>query len=174
VPVKITAMTAPLASPFLLPLTWRFCAFAELSVHELAQIYRARQQVFSIEQHCVYLDADGRDAASHHLTAWSGEHAATLVVAYARLVAPGVAYTEPSMGRVITIEAGRGRGLGRELVGRLLRHAQALYPGQGVRISAQSHLEAFYAGFGFEIIGERYLEDGIPHTEMLLRAVNAS
>ena len=163
-------MTAALVSTSTSPstLTWRFCAFAELSVHELERIYTARQQVFLIEQNCVYLDADGRDSTSHHVAAWSSEH--TLPLAYARLVAPGVAYAEPSMGRVITTAAARGQGLGRELVKRVLEHAQAVYPGQGLRISAQSHLENLYGEFGFVIQGERYLEDNIPHTEMLLRA----
>jgi ElaA protein len=159
-------MTAALVS--LPSLTWRFCAFAELSVQELERIYTARQQVFLIEQNCVYLDADGRDSASHHVAAWSSEH--TLPLAYARLVAPGVVYAEPSMGRVITSEAGRGQGMGRELVRRVIEQAHAVYPGQGMRISAQSQLEAFYGEFGFVIQGERYLEDNIPHTEMLLPA----
>jgi ElaA protein len=159
-------MTAALVS--LPTLTWRFCAFAELSVQELERIYTARQQVFLIEQNCVYLDADGRDSTSHHVAAWSGEH--TLPLAYARLVAPGVVYAEPSMGRVITTAVARGQGLGRELVRRVLEHAQAVYPGQGLRISAQSQLEKLYGEFGFVIVGERYLEDNIPHTEMLLPA----
>jgi ElaA protein len=160
-------MTTPLSSPSLLPLTWRFCTFAELSVQELDRIYTARQQVFLIEQNCVYLDADGRDSLSHHLAAWSAAHAQPL--AYARVVAPGVIYAEPSMGRVITSTAGRGQGLGRELVKRVIEHAHNIYPGQGLRISAQSQLEAFYGEFGFVIVGERYLEDGIPHTEMILK-----
>ena len=90
-------------------------------------------------------------------------------LAYARLVAPGVKYAEPSIGRVVTIAAARGTGLGRELMRRALALAAELYPGQGVRISAQSRLEAFYGGMGFAIVGERYLEDGIAHTQMLLK-----
>ncbi len=147
-------------------LSWRFCAFDALSLCELQNIFMARQQVFSLEQNCVYLDADGRDERSHHLAAWSVQQQVPL--AYARLVEPGLIYAEPSMGRVITTEAGRGRGLGRELVRRVLAHAADLYPGQGIRISAQSQLEAFYAEAGFGVVGERYIEDGIPHTQMLL------
>jgi ElaA protein len=168
-------MTAALALTSTLSpstLTWRFCAFAELSVQELERIYTARQQVFVIEQNCAYLDADGRDSLSHHLAAWSAAH--TLPLAYARLVAPGVAYAEPSMGRVITTEAARGRGLGRELVKRVIEHARDVYRGQGLRISAQSQLENFYAAFGFVIVGERYLEDDIPHTEMFLQALRVT
>lgn len=149
-------------------LRWRFCTFDALSLRELQNIFMARQQVFSLEQNCAYLDADGRDERSHHLAAWSASHPAPL--AYARLVEPGVIYPEPSMGRVITTAPGRGLGLGRELVRRVIAHAAVLYPGQGIRISAQSQLEAFYAEVGFTVVGERYIEDGIPHTQMLLSA----
>jgi ElaA protein len=152
-------------------LHWRFCAFAELSVHELQAINSARQQVFALEQQCIYLDADGCDEQSHHLAAWAPGRREPL--AYARVVAPGVKYAEPSIGRVITTSAGRGLGLGRELVRRAIDGCRAVYPHAGIRISAQSRLEAFYAGYGFVIIGERYMEDGIPHTEMLLAPTGA-
>lgn len=145
---------------------WRHARLTELSALELARIYRARQQVFSIEQDCVYLDADEADEQSHHLAAWSPEHA--LPLAYARLVDPGIKYTEPSMGRVITTAAARGTGLGRELVRRVLDLSAQAHPGLDLRISAQSRLRRFYEEFGFEAVGDDYLEDGIPHTEMVL------
>ena len=154
--------TASLADP-----RWRWCHFDSLGVHELQAIYRARQHVFAIEQQCIYQDVDGADAASFHLAAW-GDDEASMPLAYARVVQPGVKYDEPSIGRVLTTDAARGTGLGRELVRRAIEHCRAVYPDQGIRISAQSRLERFYAGFGFAAQGERYLEDGIPHTEMLL------
>lgn len=144
---------------------WRCCRFDELGVHELDRIYRARQQVFVIEQACPYLDADGVDPACAHLAAWSNAQAEPL--AYARIVAPGVKYAEPSIGRVITTTAARGTGLGRELVRRAVEQTLRLHPGQGIRISAQAHLSRFYGSFGFERVGEEYLEDDIPHVEML-------
>jgi len=144
---------------------WRCCAFDALSVAELDAIYRARQLVFIIEQACAYLDADGVDPKSWHLAAWSAAQPEPL--AYARLVAPGVKYAEASIGRVVTSAAARGTGLGRELVRRAVIEAEALYPGSGLRISAQAHLARFYAGFGFASVGEEYLEDNIPHIEML-------
>lgn len=147
---------------------WRWCHFAELGPQELQAINRARQQVFVIEQQCIYLDADGCDEQAHHLAAWSARQREPL--AYARVVEPGVKYAEPSIGRVLTSAAARGTGLGRELVRRAIVHSRRTYPGSGIRISAQSRLEAFYAGFGFRVVGARYLEDGIPHTEMLLEA----
>jgi ElaA protein len=146
-------------------LRWRGCRFGELSVFELDAIYRARQQVFAIEQACVYLDADGHDAASFHLAAWAEGHDVPL--AYARIVEPGQKYAEPSIGRVVTTGAARGTGLGRELVERAIAQCSLLHPGSGIRISAQSRLERFYAEFGFVAVGASYLEDGIPHTEML-------
>ncbi len=146
-------------------LTWRWCRFDELDPFELDAIYRARQLVFLIEQNCVYLDADGFDSHSHHLAAWGADRA--LPLAYARIVEPGRKYAEPSIGRVITLGAARGTGLGRTLVARAIAHCGQTYPGAGIRISAQSRLERFYRDAGFAVVGVPYLEDGIPHTEML-------
>ncbi len=146
-------------------LVWRDCRFDELRLAELQYIYMARQTVFCIEQACVYLDVDGFDERSRHLAAWSA--ADRMPLAYARLVEPGVKYAEPSMGRVLTTGRARGTGLGRELVRRVIAAADRLYPGRGIRISAQSRLERFYAEEGFRPVGEPYLEDGISHTEML-------
>ncbi len=133
-------------------------------MHELQRIHMARQQVFVVEQDCVYLDADEADEVCWHLAAWR-EGAAELL-AYARIVPPGVKYAETSIGRVITSAAARGSGLGRELVRRAVAQAEAIFPGQGIRISAQAHLARFYAGYGFVTVGNEYLEDGIPHIEM--------
>jgi ElaA protein len=144
---------------------WRWCRFDALSVYELQAIYMARQQVFALEQQCAYLDADGVDEASWHLAAWAADP--RMPLAYARIVHPGVKYAEPSIGRVITTAPARGTGLGRELVRRAIAHCTEAYPGQGIRISAQSRLERFYAGFGFVATRRPYLEDGIPHTDML-------
>ncbi|HKX40539.1 MAG TPA: GNAT family N-acetyltransferase [Burkholderiaceae bacterium] len=152
-------------------LRWRWCLFDALSVHELQAIFRARLQVFAIEQQCVYQDIDGVDAYASHLAAWAGDEASVLMpLAYARVVQPGVKYAEPSIGRVLTTDAARGIGLGRELVRRAIAQCRETYPGRGIRISAQSRLERFYGGFGFVAQCEPYLEDGIPHTEMLLPA----
>jgi ElaA protein len=149
-------------------LRWRWCRFGELDVVELQNIYAARQQVFGVEQQCIYLDADGCDEAAYHLAAWSPAH--RMPLAYARLLDPGQKYPEPSIGRVLTTGPARGHGLGRDLVGRVIAHCAHVWPQRAIRISAQSRLERFYAGFGFVPIGEPYLEDGIPHTEMLRAA----
>jgi ElaA protein len=150
---------------------WRWRPFDALSVHELQYIYAARQRVFSIEQACIYLDADGCDDRAFHLAAWAPRQREPL--AYARVIEPGVKYEEASIGRVITLGAGRGCGLGREVVARAIAGAARAWPGVAIRISAQTRLERFYESFGFAIVGAPYLEDGIDHTEMLLRPVDS-
>ncbi|MDP9045083.1 MAG: GNAT family N-acetyltransferase [Pseudomonadota bacterium] len=155
----------PLTAPIAAPARWQWSAFDDLDVHALDAIYRARQLVFALEQDCVYLDVDGHDAHAFHIAAWpaSGD----LPLAYARVLAPGRKYAEASIGRVLTTESARGTGLGRELVRRAIASCQQVFPGHGIRISAQTRLERFYAGFGFEPVGAPYDEDGISHTEML-------
>ena len=146
-------------------LVWRWCRFDDLNVRELQHIYAARQRVFAIEQQCIYLDVDGYDESAWHLAAWSPAQREPL--AYARVLDPGVKYEEASIGRVVTVGAGRGTGLGRALVARAIAAADEVWPGAGIRISAQTRLERFYAEFGFVAVGPPYLEDGIEHTEML-------
>jgi ElaA protein len=147
---------------------WRWRRFDDLHVRELQNIYAARQIAFAIEQQCIYLDADGCDEQAYHLAAWSSAQREPL--AYARVIDPGVKYTEASIGRVITVGAGRGRGLGRDVMVRAIAHTAQVWPGVAIRISAQTRLERFYATLDFVAVGPPYLEDGIDHTEMLLLA----
>jgi ElaA protein len=148
-------------------LDWRWRAFADLGVRELHNIHRARQSVFMLEQQCLYADADAFDEQAHHLAAWTPAH--PLPLAYARVLAPGVKYAEPAIGRVLTSAIARRHGLGREVMTRALSNAARLYAGHKVRLSAQSRLIGFYGSLGFVPVGEPYLEDDIPHIEMLLR-----
>jgi ElaA protein len=145
-------------------IAWLWHSFAELSGAELYAILAARQRVFSVEQDCAYLDADGLDLESWHLRTVSptGE-----VQAYLRVLPPGLRYTEASIGRVLTVPEVRRQGLGRPLVAEGLRRLQNLFPGHGVRIGAQQYLENFYSEFGFVTVSVPYDEDGIPHIEML-------
>ena len=160
-------MGSPSAAPLAAPsarsvLVWTWRRFAELGVDSLYDLLALRARVFILEQG-PYLDPDGADRHSGHLL---GRDSAGELQAYLRIVDPGLKYAEPSMGRVVTTGAARGIGLGRELVRRALAAGGREHPGLGVRIGAQSRLEKFYADFGFAVVGERYIEDGIPHTEM--------
>jgi ElaA protein len=159
-------------SPALGALRWHHARLADLPALELARIYRARQRVFVVEQTCIYLDADALDERSWHLAAWSPLHDEP--VAYARIVDPGGHYDEPSIGRVLTSGAARGTGVGRELVARALAISDAVHRGAALRISAQIRLQRFYGGFGFEVQGEPYLEDDMPHIGMWRAPRNAT
>lgn len=148
-------------------LTWQCSHFNELSTHALYTILKARQMVFVVEQNCPFLDADDVDQHCLHLSGWHVQGSNNTLAAYARLVPPGVKYSEPSIGRVITSPEFRGRGLGKELMLRSVQTMDELYPGLAIRIGAQQYLERFYSGFGFLTVSPTYIEDGIPHVEMV-------
>ncbi|MEZ5443045.1 MAG: GNAT family N-acetyltransferase [Lysobacterales bacterium] len=135
----------------------------QLSGPQFHQIMAARIAVFVVEQNCPYQDADELDACSSHLSAQIDGRLA----GYLRIVDPGCKYPEPSIGRVLTTPAFRGLGVGRQLMAEALRQTGQHFPGAAIRISAQAYLLDFYGSFGFEAVGEGYLEDGIPHWEML-------
>ncbi len=148
-------------------LTWRFAHFDQLTPREVHDLYRLRIDVFVLEQACPFQDVDGADPDCWHLL---GTNAATPpgeLAAYCRLVPPGLKYAEPSIGRVITARPVRGTGAGKVLMAEAVARALSLWPGRAIRIGAQAHLERFYNGFGFEKASEPYIEDGIPHIEML-------
>jgi ElaA protein len=146
-------------------LTWQIKTWDELTRDELYDIIALRIDVFVIEQNCPYQDADGKDRNSLHV--WAINEACK-PVACARLVKPGVSYTEWAIGRVVTAQSARGAGVGQEL----MRQCMNYFADQridSVRISAQSYLKKFYEGFGFRQVSEEYLEDNIPHIEMLFQ-----
>lgn len=138
---------------------WHERGFDELTPRELYAIIALRERVFVVEQRCNYLDADGVDPASRHL--WCAEGDA--VLAYCRLVPAGVKFPEVSIGRVITAPEARRTGLGKELMRRALDRLGPV----PIRIAAQVYLERFYGDFGFRRAGEDYLEDDIPHVDMV-------
>jgi len=146
---------------------WKWSLFDELSARDLYAILKIRQAVFVVEQDCAYQDIDDIDQHAWHLLGKQQSGATQRLVAYLRLVYPTIKYPEPSIGRVLTGASARGQGLGKAMTREALAQAAREYPGQPVRISAQSYLFEFYNEFGFEIVSEPYDEDGIPHVEML-------
>ncbi len=139
--------------------------FEALSLEQLYAALALRQEVFVVEQQCFYQDADGKDLDAWHLL---GSNAGAELVAYARILPKGVAYAEyPAIGRIITGAKVRGTGAGRALVARAISECERLCGPGPIKIGAQSYLEHFYRSFGFEVVGEPYLEDGIPHLHML-------
>ncbi|WP_447553641.1 GNAT family N-acetyltransferase [Vreelandella sp. EE22] len=146
-----------------MPLDFHWARFDALSTHDFYTIARAREAVFVVEQACAYQEVDALDPLAWHLRATvEGE-----LAAYVRLVGPGDKFAEPSIGRVMTVMAYRGREYGRALMAEAIRFTEQTFPGQGIRIGAQVYLTAFYESFGFVPIGAPFDEDGIMHIEMV-------
>ena len=136
----------------------------DISKRELYSMMQLRENVFIVEQQCPYLDADGKDLKSHHAIIMND----TICWACARILPPGVSYDEWSIGRVVSHEKVRKMGYGKAIMlacMEWLRNRGA----NAVRISAQSYLINFYKSFGFDIEGDEYLEDNIPHTQMICK-----
>lgn len=143
---------------------WIEKKFAELTPYEVYAILQLRNEVFVVEQACVFQDADDKDQGCHHLMGFANK----TLAAYTRLVPPGHIYTEASIGRVVTSPAVRGSGAGRELMQRSIDRCYQLFGKGPIRIGAQFYLKNFYASLGFQQVSDIYLEDGIEHIYMLL------
>lgn len=146
-------------------LHWVVKHFNELTPHELYFIMQLRNEVFVLEQNCIYQDADGKDVKAYHLMGFSSEGG---LMAYTRLLPNGVSYDEPSIGRVITHADVRRTGAGKELMEQSITTCYQLFGKQSIKIGAQLYLKRFYESFGFQQTGPVYLEDGIEHIEMVL------
>ena len=142
---------------------WRSASFDELTAADVHDALRLRQDVFIVEQDCIFRDIDGRDPIALHLLGRrDGE-----LVAYARIFAPGLVGPEASIGRIVTSPAARGAGLGHALFRESLRVVENVAPRAAIRLAAQHHLERFYGGYGFSGIGDVYIEDCIYHLDMI-------
>lgn len=147
-------------------LAWTWQRFADLGVDGVYDMLALRCKVFVLEQG-PYLDPDGHDRQSWHL---HGRDEAGELRAYLRVVDPGLKFAEPSIGRVVLDKPLRGSGAGDLLVGEGVTRCVQVWPGRAIRISAQAHLQRFYGRHGFAPVGDVYLEDNIPHIEMLRSA----
>lgn len=143
--------------------------FNELTTTELYNILKERTDVFVVEQHCPYPEVDGKDVQSYHLfKEEKGE-----IIAYLRILPPGVSCIEVSIGRVLVKKEYRGQKLAKQILKESLRFITDELKEKTVKIQAQEYLRDFYRSFGFEVISETYLEDGIPHIDMLLQIGNS-
>jgi len=147
-------------------LTFACLSFDELSPHTLYEILALRQEVFVVEQNCPYQDCDGKDLQSWHLM---GRDELGKLICYTRLLPGGLAYQGyASIGRVVIAPSARGTGSGKVLMEKSIETCRQLFGNKPIKIGAQSYLLKFYQGFGFRSTGEEYMEDGIPHTKMIL------
>ncbi|MDZ7757950.1 GNAT family N-acetyltransferase [Rhodohalobacter sp.] len=134
----------------------------EMSSSELYDILKLRQDIFIVEQDCVYDDIDGLDGASQHLLLKTGDELA----AYSRIVPPMVKFDEISIGRIVVKMKFRGSGYGKKIVMESINRIAEIGH-KAIRIEAQAHLVEFYENLGFNSAGETYIVDGIPHLQMV-------
>ena len=144
-------------------INWILKPFAELTPYELYSILQLRNEVFIVEQNCPYQDMDNKDSKSWHLMGIEEEK----LMAYSRILAPGISYSESSIGRIVSSPAARKTGVGKKLVQESIEQIKNLFKTDTIRIGAQFYLKTFYESFGFVQDGEIYLEDNIPHIIML-------
>lgn len=136
--------------------------FSNLTVEQLYTVLTLRSEIFVVEQHCVYLDPDGKDIFALHLLGMEKNS----LVAYLRLFLPTDIENYIVFSRVVTARSARTKGYGKKLMRELLHYCDKNFPGIGIKCSAQHYLIKFYESFGFKAYGEVYEEDGIPHIAM--------
>lgn len=143
---------------------WQDLHHSELDVPTLYALLQLRCEVFVVEQTCPYLDIDGEDLVgeNRHILGWRDGR----LIAYARILKNGPDLEPVSIGRVIVEGSVRGEKLGAQLMTRALASCQQHWPQKALYLSAQAHLQPFYAGFGFQPVTPVYDEDGIPHVGM--------
>ena len=148
------------------PLTVSILSFDLLSSEQLYELLRLRSEVFVVEQECIYQDIDNKDQKAIHVLG----HVENELVAYTRVFGPGDYFNEASIGRVLVKSEHRVFGYGKQIVQKSMDWLIEAYK-QPIRISAQTYLEKFYSDLGFLSEGETYLEDGIPHINMVYKPV---
>jgi len=139
--------------------------FEELNITELYEILQLRSEVFVVEQDCVYQDIDGKDDKALHILGVKDEK----VIAYTRCFNKEDYFTEASIGRVVVKETERKYHYGNEIMKNSIEAIETHFQTETIKISAQVYLQKFYNQLGFDNVGEEYLEDGIPHINMLKR-----
>jgi len=143
-------------------MSWELKQFDELTNRELHDIFKLRVDIFVVEQTCPYPEIDGKDPKSLHLMYKIDGN----IVAYSRLLPPGVSFDEASIGRVVVAETHRGTGLGYQLMNEAVARSIDIYH-SAIKIGAQAHLEKYYNAAGFVKVSDVYVEDDIPHIDML-------
>lgn len=139
--------------------------FDKLTPHTLFSIMKGRVDVFVVEQKCPYPELDDVD------TSETTQHIYTLdnmqLMSYARCYEKNGQYS--AIGRVLVSEHHRGKGIASKLVEQAIACCKTHWPERDIVIGAQTYLLDFYESFGFKCTGDAYLEDGIPHQDMILK-----
>lgn len=142
---------------------WLLKKFEALTPYQVYAILQLRNEVFVVEQNCVFQDADDKDQHCYHLMGFDDNK----LVAYTRIVPEGVIYAQASIGRVVTAPQVRRLGAGKALMNQSIDTVYNLFGRVPIKIGAQLYLKHFYESLGFHQVSDVYLEDGIEHIYML-------
>ena len=142
---------------------WKIKKYKDLTIEELYRILKVRNEVFVVEQNCPYQDCDGKDKHAYHLFLEDNGD----VIAYTRILEKGVSYDEVSIGRFLVCEKYRGKGLAKEIIVKAISFIEECLNEKAIRLSGQVYIKDFYKSYGFKEVSDTYLEDDIPHVEML-------
>ncbi|WP_434301945.1 GNAT family N-acetyltransferase [Clostridium botulinum] len=146
-------------------MNWELKKFEELKAEEIYKILEIRNEVFIVEQQCAYQDCDGKDENAHHLYLQDNDK----IIAYLRILNKEVSYDEISIGRVLVHKNYRGKGISREMMLKAINFIELNLNEKEIKIQAQSYLINFYESLGFKETSNEYLEDNIPHIDMLYK-----
>ena len=146
-------------------MNWQFKKFEELKIEEIYKILRIRNEVFIVEQKCAYQDCDDKDKKSFHLYLEDEG----VIVSYLRILEKGVSFNEVSIGRVLTNKNYRNKGISRKMMLKAIEIIEQSLNETEIKIQAQSYLVNFYGSLGFKETSKEYLEDNIPHLDMLYK-----
>jgi len=138
-------------------------SFDELTKAELYKLLQLRNQVFVLEQHCIYLDIDNKDQKALHVLGYKNDE----LIAYTRIFKAGDYLEEASIGRVLVVKHERKNAYGYQLMNASINAIKNYFKASVIKISAQCYLKKFYNDLGFKEQGKTYLEDDIPHIAML-------
>ena len=152
----------------MIEIQWKIKSFTQLDSDELYELLKLRVDVFVVEQNCPYPEIDDKDRHPETLHL-SGKTKDGKLSAYLRILPPGLSFKEVSIGRVVVAKESRGQGISDTLLKIALDQINCTWSGENIRIGAQVYLKKFYESNGFEAISKSYLEDGIPHIDMIRR-----
>lgn len=145
-------------------MNWIVKKYDELTIDELYNILKARFSVFVLEQHCFYPEIDDKDQTAYHFF----QEQNGMIIAYLRILPRGTSFKELAFGRVMVKKEYRGKGIAKELIASAIDFIQKELNETTIQIQAQVYLREFYNSFGFEPVSAIYLEDDIPHIDMVL------
>jgi len=137
--------------------------FNELTTQELYELLQLRSEVFVVEQDCVYQDIDDKDQKALHVLGFKNDR----IVAYTRIFKPEDYFNQASIGRVVVRQNERQHKYGYDIMEASIKAVKKYLKETQIKISAQTYLKKFYKNLGFIEKGKEYLEDGIPHIEMV-------